>query len=188
MFSLIPLPVTPIRPVNSLLPPPDPAPRAEPVAAPLPPAQTEARDPSQFAAGVEPVVLSPVLAPRPGEAAGPAPSYAAAPKPAASAAPADIQMRATTARNLTQLDAPESPAALQEASAPVASPDEMALAKALAEAVREKSVITALLDAVQPAETPQAEPGLAAQSPRDMPTREAIPRDPAPEPRLILTA
>lgn len=134
MFSLLPLPVTPIRPASALLPAPDATPKVEPLAAPGPVTQTELADPALAPSGAEPVVLSSLLRTRAGEQTDPSPTYGTAPDWIGT----DVQLRATAARALT-----------------------------------ERSALTEL-DQTTAQQTAVA-------------LRDLIPRDPAPEPRMMLT-
>jgi hypothetical protein len=150
MFSLLPLPVTPIRPGSALLPPPpETAPKSEPLPALGPVTQPELKDPGLTATGASAVTLSATLWSRAGrlEPLGDARTLG----PEATTAPlsSDIQMRASAARAMVQ----------DQATSAQATPDPAPPSSALD--LVQRQLVT--------------------------PTRDYIPRDPAPEPRLILT-
>ena len=153
MFSLLPLPITPIRPASTALPMPDPAPRLDPgqegshnhgaTSGPnvgLDPAAlrpSERVDPAQRSADVDGLAPVPLAAKMPVAAKTATQAYGGRPDPVLQGAVTDIQMRATAARTLAQ----DSGAAVADS------------------AYRQT---------------------LAADA-------DLIPRDPAPEPRVILT-
>lgn len=200
MFSLLPLPVTPIRPVSALLPPPpEPAPRSEPLPAPGPVTAAEQVDPARTISGTSAVVLTPALPLAPGASlsdlpgAGPEPSPLQAGTAQGAVASTDLKMRGNVARSLTQdpaaagatprLPQPEQETARPSDPAPRDGVDEVALARAMAVKTSATFRQTALVAEIAP-----ATPDLAAPAqPQNQPLRETIFRDPAPEPRLILT-
>lgn len=168
MIALLPLPITPIRPASALLPPPpEPSQGTEPPANPAPLSQTELRAPSQTATGPASVVLPPT------DRLTTSPALLKAVTGSAMTG-SDLHMRGNIARVLLS-DQSELPIAMR--------PDlDGANAEVHARALNAQVKWNAdtLLEAIKPAVTDSAE--LAPQLRLD-----PIPRDPAPEPRLMLT-